>query len=67
MVEIHERYIVDAAGHKKAVVLDYPDWKAIIEILEDIDDIRLYDHGKTINEDILLLDDAVEEIEEGLI
>lgn len=67
MVEIHERYIVDGAGHKKAVVVDFKEWKAIIEILEGIDDIRFYDNAKMKEEDILLFEDAVKEIEEGLV
>lgn len=67
MVEIHEKYIVDEFGRKKAVVLDFEEWKAILDILEELDDVHLYDEAKSRKEDIILFDDALNEIKEGLV
>ena len=35
-----EKYIVDSQGKKTAVVLDIKEYKRILELLEDADDIR---------------------------
>jgi len=45
MFKIHPQYITDSAG-KKLVVLSDKEFKSIVEQLEEIDDIRLYDEAK---------------------
>jgi PHD/YefM family antitoxin component YafN of YafNO toxin-antitoxin module len=45
MITIHPQYLTDSAG-KKLVVLSDSEFKSIMEELEDIDDIRLYDAAK---------------------
>ena len=45
MLTIHPQYIIDSAG-QKLVVLSKNEFDNIIEELEDLEDIRLYDEAK---------------------
>lgn len=45
MIAIHPQYIKDTAG-KNLVVLAQKEFDTIMEELEDIDDVRLYDQAK---------------------
>lgn len=46
MLIIHPQYIKDANGNKSLVVLPAEEFDTIMEELEEIDDIRLYDEAK---------------------
>lgn len=46
MFALHEQYITDEKGQKKAVVLPYHEWKKLQDILEEYEDIRAYDRAK---------------------
>jgi len=46
MLAIHEKFIVDERGKKTATVLPYPEWKKILAILEEYEDIQAYDKAK---------------------
>ena len=45
MVSVHPQFIIDSAG-KKLVVLSIKEFKAMMEELEDLDDVRLYDEAQ---------------------
>jgi hypothetical protein len=45
MLALHPQYITDIAG-KKLVVLSIHEFNKIIEELEDLEDIKLYDEAK---------------------
>jgi hypothetical protein len=45
MLALHPQYITDIAG-KKLVVLSIHKFNKIIEELEDLEDIKLYDEAK---------------------
>jgi hypothetical protein len=45
MIAIHPQYIKDTAG-KNLVVLAQKEFDTIMEELEDIEDVRLYDQAK---------------------
>ena len=45
MLSVHPQYITDTAG-KKLVILPMKEFKTIMEELEDIEDIKLYDEAK---------------------
>ena len=45
MVMVHPQYITDSAG-EKLVVLPINEFNSIMEELEDIEDVRLYDEAK---------------------
>lgn len=46
MLALHEQYLVNEKGQKKAIVLPYSEWKKIQDILEEYDDICAYDKAK---------------------
>lgn len=43
MIKVHPQYIKDAQGDKSMVILSAKEFDTIIELLEEIEDIRLYD------------------------
>jgi hypothetical protein len=45
MIKIHPQYIKDTAG-KNLVILPQKEFDIIMEELEDIEDVRLYDEAK---------------------
>ena len=63
MFTVHPQYITDSTGKKISVVLPVKEFKNIMEVLEDMDDIRLYDEAKADNEPSLPIDEAFEMIE----
>jgi PHD/YefM family antitoxin component YafN of YafNO toxin-antitoxin module len=46
MLIVRPQYIIDANGKKSLVVLTAKEFDALMEELEDIEDIRLYDDAK---------------------
>ena len=46
MIAVKPQYITDHAGNKIAVVLSLKDFNAIMEELEELEDIKLYDEAK---------------------
>lgn len=47
---IHPQYITDEQGKRVSVVLSMKQWQQILEELEELDDIRLYDAVKSRSE-----------------
>jgi hypothetical protein len=60
MVPIHPQYIIDDTGKKISVVLPIKEFKSIMEELEDI---KLYDESKADEEPSMPADDAFKLIE----
>jgi hypothetical protein len=50
MLAIHPQYITDNTGKKLSAVLPMKEYKIIIEDLEELEDIKLYDESKNDNE-----------------
>ena len=46
MLTVHPQYIKDADGNKSLVVLTAKEFDTIMEELDDIEDVRLYDEAK---------------------
>jgi PHD/YefM family antitoxin component YafN of YafNO toxin-antitoxin module len=63
MLTIHPQYITDNNGKKISVVLPMKDFKAIMEELEELEDIKLYDEAKKANEPSVPIDEAFKIIE----
>ena len=59
----HVQFITDKQGKKISVVLPIKDYKAMLEELEELEDIRLYDEAKKSNEVSIPIDDAFKIIE----
>ncbi len=46
MVTVHQQYIKDNDGNESLVILPVTEFDAIMEELEDMEDVRLYDEAK---------------------
>jgi PHD/YefM family antitoxin component YafN of YafNO toxin-antitoxin module len=46
MLKIHPQYIKDLNGKKSMVILPVKEFDSIMEELEELEDIRLYDEAK---------------------
>jgi len=46
MITVHPQYINDSNGNKSFVILPAQEFEAMMENLEDLEDIRLYDDAK---------------------
>lgn len=57
------QYITDNKGNKLSVVLPIKEYKKIIEELEELEDIRLYDEAKNSKEPSIPIDTAFKLIE----
>ena len=58
------KFITDDHGKKLAVILPIKDYNKIIDDLEELEDIKLYDQAKKDNEDSLPIDEAFRLIEQ---
>lgn len=67
MINVHEEYLVDEAGNRKAVVLPLSMWQQIKEELEELDDIRAYDEAKAQPSTPVPFEQAMNEIRKGKI
>ena len=61
--KVNPQYITDNTGKKISVILPMRDFKTIMEELEELEDIRLYDNAKKSNEPSIPIDMAFEMIE----
>lgn len=46
MLTVHPQYITDANGEKSLVILPAKEFETLMEELEELEDIRLYDEAK---------------------
>jgi len=46
MITVHPQYIKDASGQKSLVILPAKEFNTIIEELEELEDVKLYDEAK---------------------
>ena len=46
MLKVHPQYIKDVDGNKSMVILPAKEFDAIMEAIEDLEDVRLYDEAK---------------------
>ena len=65
MLRVHPEFVVGEGQEWKAVLLPYDEWQKIVEEMEELDDIRAYDEGKSQPSDSVSFDTAVKEIREG--
>jgi hypothetical protein len=63
MIAIHPQYITDNTGKKISAILSMDEFKTILEELEDLEDIRLYDESKNDNEPAVSKSEAMQMIE----
>lgn len=54
---IHPQYITDEQGKRVSIVLSMQQWQQLLDELDELDDIRLYDAVKLRNESTVSLAD----------
>ena len=57
------QFVTDNFGKKVAVILSMKNYQKMIEDLEDLEDIRLYDEAKASKEPSIPIDEAFKRIE----
>jgi len=63
MQTINPQYIIDKKGNRISVVIPVNEFETIMEELEELEDIRLFDEAKSNNESSIPIDKAFEMIE----
>lgn len=62
MIKLNPQYIIDSSGKKISVILPINEFNAIIEELEELEDIKLYDEALKSNEPSVPIDVAFKSI-----
>jgi PHD/YefM family antitoxin component YafN of YafNO toxin-antitoxin module len=62
---MNTQFVTDDHGKKLAVILPIKDYQKMIEDLEELEDIKLYDKAKKGKQEFIDADLAFKEIEEG--
>lgn len=63
MLSIHPQYIKDSNGNNTYVILPAKEFHTIMEDLEELDDIKLYDQSKQDGSPFIPIDEAFKAIE----
>lgn len=63
MKTIHPKFITDDKGKKLSVVLPIDEYKTMLDELEELEDIKLYDNAKASEEPSIPIDEAFKIIE----
>ncbi len=64
MLTVNPQFITDKTGNRLSVILPMREFESIMEELEELEDIRLYDAAKAdADEPSILIDEAFEMIE----
>jgi PHD/YefM family antitoxin component YafN of YafNO toxin-antitoxin module len=58
---VKPQYITNEDGEKVSVIIPLSDYERMVEELEDIDDVRLFDEAKKSNEPSVSFDDYVKQ------
>jgi hypothetical protein len=64
MISVHPSFITDINGKKISAVISMEEFNSILEQLEDLEDIRLYDASKKDDDQLFSKDDAIKMIED---
>jgi len=64
MIKVSPQFVVDEKQHTKAVLLTIDEWDSILDELEELDDIRVYDLAKASQDEQVPFDQAVRDIED---
>lgn len=59
------RFITDSAGNRIAVILDLEQYEALLEAMEELEDIRAFDEAKDSQEEAIPFEQAIREIEQA--
>jgi len=63
MASLHERFVVNEKGERVAVLLDWEEYRRLLEELEELESIRAYDAAKASGGEGVPFEQAIEEME----
>lgn len=63
MTNIHPLFITDAEGNRVSAVIPIKEYEALIEELEDQEDVRLFDEAMASDEPSMPIEEAIKIIE----
>lgn len=63
MITLNHQYITDKKGKKISVIIPIEEYESLIEELEDMEDVRLYDEAKKRKSEFIDAKQAFKEIE----
>ena len=63
MRKIHERFVTDSSGRRTAVLLDMEEYEKLLQELEELESLRVYDAAKSSGDEAIPLHQALAEIE----
>ena len=61
---LNEKYIIDKKGNRTGVIVPIGDYKKIIEDLEELESIRVYEKAKASGDEAIPFGKALKEIED---
>ena len=64
MLTVNPQYITDHTGKKVSAIISMEEFKIIMEELDDLEDLRLYDAAKMSNEPSIPIDEAFKIMDE---
>ena len=65
MIHIHPQYLVDGNQQRKAVLISIEEWGQIVDELEELEDVRMYEQAKAGPQNAVPFEQAVRELGEG--
>lgn len=63
MLRINPKYITDQDGNKISVVISVKEFESMMEMLDEMEDVRIYDKAKLSDDPSIPIDEAFELIE----
>lgn len=63
MVALHPQFVQDASRTTTAVLVSWEEWQAVVEELEELDDLRAWDKAKSGVQEIVAFEDAIQDLD----
>jgi PHD/YefM family antitoxin component YafN of YafNO toxin-antitoxin module len=63
MAALNEKYVINEKGERVSVLLDWQEYRRLLEELEELESIRAYDAAKASGGEAVPFEQAIEEIE----
>jgi hypothetical protein len=63
MVALHPQFVQDASHATTAVLVSWEEWKAVLEELEELDDLRAWDAAKSGDQEVVAFEDAIQDLD----
>ncbi len=62
MLTLHPQFITDKKGKKLSVVFSIKEYNKLLEEMEDLEDVKLYDEAKSRKNEFIPIDEAFKQI-----